>query len=96
MELLQPGREFVREGFVEEIYKGDQTPHNIFYCLFNDILLRAEKKKTSKFAKANSREKFSLIEQVPLYSIKISDGFSSPPSFPSPPSFSFLLFKFII
>ena len=71
MELLQPGREFVKEGFVDEITKGTET-NTMFYYLFNDILLRAEKKK-SKFG-TTSREKFILIEQVPLYNIKIGEG----------------------
>ena len=71
MELHQPGREFIKEGYLEELIKGEIQM--TFYCLFNDILLRAEKKK-SKFGTMRTRDKFTAFEQIPLYNISLEDG----------------------
>ena len=71
MELLQPGREFIKEGYVDEMIRGEvQTT---YYCLFNDILLRAEKKK-SKFSTMRAKDKFTTFEQIPLYNVTVDDG----------------------
>lgn len=72
LELLQPGRVFVREGFLQETIKGESAM--LLYCLFNDILLRAEKK-VKKFGTIRKQEKFILADQLPIYSVSVhSEG----------------------
>mmetsp|Transcript_8188 Transcript_8188/g.34398 ORF Transcript_8188/g.34398 Transcript_8188/m.34398 type:complete len:1216 (+) Transcript_8188:36-3683(+) len=68
VELLQPGRVFVREGFLQETVKGEPTL--LLYCLFNDILLRVEKK-VKKFGTIRKQEKFTLADQLPIYSVTV-------------------------
>ena len=83
MELLQPGREFIREGHLEEypsIPSRDSSreidTQFVYYALFNDTLLRAEKKK-NKFGTLSTlrplhREKYQLSDQIPIYNIAVT------------------------
>ena len=70
LELLQPGRIYIREGFLFESVKGETQP--VLFCLFNDILLRAEKK-GKKFGTIRKQEKFTLSDQIPIYSVSIKE-----------------------
>lgn len=79
-ELMQPGRIFVREDTFQETARSIKDPTKqenikVYYCIFNDVLLRAERKKQSKFGtlgKTNkTKEKLAMAELIPVYSISI-------------------------
>mmetsp|Transcript_12930 Transcript_12930/g.16170 ORF Transcript_12930/g.16170 Transcript_12930/m.16170 type:complete len:549 (-) Transcript_12930:69-1715(-) len=71
VELLQPGRFFVKEGILQEVTKhGDFSV--VYLCLFNDIFIRAEKKK-NKFGTMRRNEKMTVTDYAMLYSVKITN-----------------------
>lgn len=72
MELLQPGRSFVKEGLVQDITKPD-NPIMVQLYLFNDLLIRAEEKK-KKFGVGTMRrnEKLTMSDHAMLYSLKVA------------------------
>merc|ERR1712137_1382427 len=70
MELLQPGRSFVKEGLVQDITKPD-NPIMVQLYLFNDLLIRAEEKK-KKFGTMRRNEKLTMSDHAMLYSLKVA------------------------
>jgi len=71
MELLQPGRSFVKEGSLLDITKPD-NPFPVQLFLFNDLLIRAEEKK-KKFGVGTMRgrnDKLTMTDHAMLYSLK--------------------------
>lgn len=71
VELLQPGRFFVKEGILQEVTKhGDFSV--VYLCLFNDMFIRAEKRK-NKFGTMRRNEKMTVTDHAMLYSVKITN-----------------------
>ena len=68
-ELLQPGRFFIKEGHFQEVRNTEY--HYIYLCLFNDMLLLAEKKKNKFGTMRRLAEKYLVTDNAPLYSVAI-------------------------
>merc|ERR1712137_1467363 len=71
VELLVPGRSFVKEGVLQEVTKHSDFSV-VYLCLFNDIFIRAEKKK-NKFGTMRRNEKMTVTDHAMLYSVKITN-----------------------
>ena len=70
IELLHPGRMFVKEGTVHDLTK-PSDPAIVQLFLFNDLLIRAEEKKKKFGTVRRNDSKLTMTDHAMLYTLKV-------------------------